>query len=219
MQTARMTLVRELNRRLPKRGRHLMALAAMGKRQLLVSGWWRSFREQRPVDRAGEPLPWLTYSFIDFVEPRIPADAVLFEYGMGNSTLWWSKRVAHVDTCEGHQGWYDRIVATMPPNVNAQRVDVESDAYPNAARLTGRQYDIVVIDGRRRVESAISAVETLTPRGVLVWDNSDRAKYQAGYDHLIERGFRRLDFTGLAPQIGRYACTSLFYRDGNCLGV
>jgi hypothetical protein len=62
-------------------------------------------------------------------------------------------------------------------------------------------------------------VEGLSSRGVIVWDNSDRERYQAGYDFLRGSGFRRLDFAGPGPVDFWPWCTSIFYRDHNCLQI
>ena len=81
------------------------------------------------------------------------------------------------------------------------------------------EFDCVVIDGRDRVNCARHALGALTAGGVIVWDNSDRDCYQEGFDFLRDHGFRRIDFWGLGPINAYPWCTSIFYRDGNCLGL
>src|SRR5688572_22901839 len=65
-------------------------------RVLREQGWLRSYRERRPVTQGGEPIPWYTYSAIDFLAERLPPDATVFEFGAGHSTLWYARRVARV---------------------------------------------------------------------------------------------------------------------------
>jgi hypothetical protein len=182
-------------------------------------GWTETVLSQIPQDRDGQPLPWFTYASIALLEQRTPASARVFEYGAGQSTLWWSSRVAHVVSVEHDRGWYDDLRAKVPGNVDLRYCDVGDDAYPRMLPSTGERFEIVVIDGRRRVECADSALSCLTDDGVVVWDNAEREEYQVGLDALVEQGMRRLDLVGLGP-INPYGwTTSVLYRDGNCLGL
>ncbi len=54
---------------------------------------------------------------------------------------------------------------------------------------------------------------------MVIWDNSDRSDYEEGYEFLLGQGFRRLDFYGLGPINVMASCTSVFYREQNCLGL
>jgi hypothetical protein len=56
-------------------------------------GWINTFNNKMPVDGNNNPLPWVTYSFIDFISERLTNSMDIFEYGSGNSTLWYSKKV------------------------------------------------------------------------------------------------------------------------------
>jgi hypothetical protein len=49
--------------------------------------------------------------------------------------------------------------------------------------------------------------------GFIVFDNSERWQYNAGYRALHGFGFRRIDFHGLGP-VGRHEwCTSMFAKN------
>ncbi|HAY39752.1 MAG TPA: FkbM family methyltransferase, partial [Desulfobacteraceae bacterium] len=80
-------------------------------------------------------------------------------------------------------------------------------------------FNIIVIDGRDRVNCAKNSLKALKGDGVIIWDNSEREYYQEGYSYLIQNGFRRLDFEGLGPIGIREWCTSIFYRDNNCFEI
>ncbi|MFA7473850.1 MAG: FkbM family methyltransferase, partial [Spirosomataceae bacterium] len=83
----------------------------------------------------------------------------------------------------------------------------------------GEKFNIVVVDGRNRVKCTLFAVNYLTPDGVIILDNSDRAHYLPAKEKLKKLGFRRLDFTGMTPIVGITTTTSVFYKDGNCLEI
>jgi predicted O-methyltransferase YrrM len=189
------------------------------KSYLQEEGWYRSFREQRAVDAAGRPLPWLTYSCIAFLIPRIQPEFQIFEYGSGNSTLWWSRRVRRVVSCEHDRDWFESMKPLLPANVEYICRPVDDGSYAAAIRERDQQFDIVVIDGSDREGCARHAVNGLSPGGVVIWDNSDRTEYAGGIDSLTHRGFRRLDFHGQGPVNPKGWCTSILYRPENCLNV
>ena len=195
----------------------LQLSSTSGLRQL---GWGLSRKLGVPVDQDGEPIPWYTYPSIRFLEPRIPTDAVVFEYGSGQSTLWWAKRTAKVVSVEHNREWADRLRRRLPDKAEVLFHDAQSDAYVQAANRYGGRYDIVVIDGRRRVKSVMNCLDGLSERGVIIWDNSEREYYRGGYEFLAENGFKPpLNFYGLGPINTEEWCTSVFYKGGNCLGI
>jgi tRNA A58 N-methylase Trm61 len=91
--------------------------------------------------------------------------------------------------------------------------------YANFIAGLGEKFDVISVDGRQRVSCVGRAVQYLREGGVLVFDNSYREKYRPALLALQELGFRRLDFVSLAPMCGVISETSIFYRDGNCLGL
>lgn len=63
---------------------------------LIQVGWFKSRKTGSPVGKDDEPIPWMTYPFIDFIEPRLNKNLIVFEFGSGNSTLFFSKRTGRV---------------------------------------------------------------------------------------------------------------------------
>ena len=187
---------------------------------LKEDGWFRSFREKAPVDAAGNPLPWITYPAIEFLTPRVNDGMSVFEYGCGASTLWWARRVKEVVSVDHDRLWYEKLALRVPSNVTLRHVPLGgADDYPRAVSEYRNRFHLVVLDGRERVLCAFHTTDSLTPDGVVVWDNSDRREYDEGYRFLLDRGFRRIQFTGYAPGCIDKTETSIFYRDGNCLGI
>ncbi len=81
---------------------------------LFDKGWFQSFRAKASVDRSGRPIPWMTYAFLDFLEPRLRGDFDVFEFGSGNSTHWWAARVRAVSSCEHDAEWFARVSEGVP---------------------------------------------------------------------------------------------------------
>ena len=61
---------------------------------LREAGWLKSVEKRMPVNRNGEPIPWFTISFNYYLDGRLKKEMSVFEYGSGNSTLYFSSRVA-----------------------------------------------------------------------------------------------------------------------------
>ena len=59
------------------------------------SGWFESVKQQRPVDRKKNPLPWYTYPAISYLSAKDVSALSVFEFGSGGSTLWWAARARH----------------------------------------------------------------------------------------------------------------------------
>lgn len=183
-------------------------------------GWFKSICEGLPVDAEGQALPWYTYSFIKFISERINGSMRVFEYGSGNSTLWWSKRVAGVIAVEHDQLWYDSVSKKIPKTVDYRYCKLDyGGEYCKVITSYTANFDCIIIDGRDRINCAKNALAALKQEGVLIWDNSDRDTYKEGYNFLLRNGFRRIDFWGVGPINACQWCTSIFYRDGNCLMI
>lgn len=187
---------------------------------LQEDGWFRSYREDLPVDRNGNPIPWLTYSAIEFLAKRIHSQMSIFEYGCGASTLWWSSRIREVISCEHDENWYQQVITKIPSNVTLYHIALENEeGYSKKVADFVQRFDIIIIDGRERVNCAINSLNALKDDGLIVWDNSDREEYEEGYQFLFSKGFRKIEFIGMVPSLNLKNETGIFYRDNNCLGI
>ena len=182
-------------------------------------GWLKSRIVGLPVDKNGYPLPWFTYSAIYFLEKKVNLNMKVFEYGSGNSTLWWSVRVTEVKACEHDIEWYNIMKNKIPPNVEYLFCELVDGGYAEVIKKYQKKFDIVVIDGRDRVNCIKNSLGALTNSGIVILDNSERDAYQEGIRFLKHNGFKCIDFKGLGP-INNYCwCTSIFYRNDNCFKI
>jgi len=202
----------------PKLFKQLISMGTSG--YLYEIGWIESFRKKLPVDKSGEPLPWVTYSFIDFIFDRLNKSMDVFEYGSGNSTLWYAKRVNSVTSIEHDKKWFEKIRKNIPKNVDLYyKKLVYGGEYSKFPKNLGRKFDIIVVDGRDRVNCINNSLDSLKNGGVIVLDDSERDSYKDGIKFLTERGFKKIDFWGISPGLFYKKCTTIFYRDNNCLGI
>ena len=198
----------------------LLELYFLRKFYLKQSGWLESRYLSQPVDQDKNPIPWLTYSSIHFLNQALSPKMSLFEYGSGNSTLWYSQRVRHIVSVEHDKSFFDLIESKIGllPNVDLSYAELPTE-YIESIKSTGQKFDVVVIDGRERVSCSRMAVDYLTDSGVIIWDNSERQRYQEGIEFLQKKGFRKIDFMGHGPIGHHQSCTSIFYRKDNCLEI
>ncbi len=198
----------------------LKALLSLRHSGYLVDiGWFNSFINKSPVDADNKPVPWVTYPFIDFITPRLNKKLKVFEYGAGNSTLFYAKYAGKVTTVEHNQSWYQKIKNELPENAEIILCEVESNEYEKAAANTDETYDLIIIDAEKRIECLKASVEQLTENGVLILDDSERKEYADAFSFMREKGFKNLDFWGISPGYFNRKCTTIFYKSNNCLGI
>ena len=185
-------------------------------------GWIRSFHSKQSVDAQGKPIPWFTYSTLHFLEQRLRKDFDVFEYGCGNSTIWFAQRISSIDAVEGDKNWFEKVQKQLPSNAKVVFQEVQEDENGNYAKAianTQKLYDIVIVDGRDRNNCIKNAQKYLKEIGVLILDNSDRPDYQEGISFMLEKGYKKIDFVGMTPIVALCSCTSVFYQENNCMGI
>lgn len=181
---------------------------------LREAGWFESHHLRRPVDAAMQPLPWYTYACTSFLEERLHRGLRVFEFGAGNSTLWYGERAGEVIAVERAARWASEVTAAGATVILRER----DDEFVAEIREHG-SFHVVAVDGHERPACARAALGSLTPDGVIVWDDSERDECRAVVPELEQGGFRELPFGGMRPIVPRFSRTSIFYRPGNCLGI
>ena len=181
----------------------------------LRTGHFRSSLKMAAVSRHGEPIPWYTYSSLDFLSARNYTGKTILEFGGGQSTLWWSARAKHVVTFEGKKDWYDRIAPGLPANVELHYIQKNTPSTDGAqvaqilSTKTSDRYDVIVIDGLNRSQMIDIACERLATDGIILCDNSEGYGFYEGFK---DKGLDRVDFFGNAPGVVLPHCTSLYFR-------
>jgi hypothetical protein len=187
---------------------------------LVEDGWFKSFYFKRSINKEGEPIPWYTYSFIKFIEPRLKKQFDAFEFGCGNSTLWYAQRIRSVKSVEHNIEWFNKMKDKIPLNaLLVHQTLFENGDYAREVLAENKNYHLIIIDGEDRNNCLVHAVSKLCMDGVIIYDNSDRSEYNFSYDLLAKSGFKRIDFKGLGPIVNVNSCTTVFYRQDNCLGI
>lgn len=199
----------------------LKQLILMNKSGYLYDiGWINSFKHQLPLDKNNNPLPWVTYSYIQFISDRLNKTMEIFEFGTGNSTLWYASRVKSVISVENDREWFNTIKESMPINVNINYVELLEDGeYSSFINKLDNKFDIIIVDGRDRVNCTKNAINAIKESGIIVLDDSERESYREGIEFLLNNDFKQIDFWGIAPGVFFNKCTSIFYKENNCIQI
>ncbi|HEX5258004.1 MAG TPA: hypothetical protein VFW35_04385 [Sphingomicrobium sp.] len=157
----------------------------------------------------GEPVPLMSYSFIEYVMGLDLSATDVLEIGGGQSTRFWAKRARKVDVIDHDVGWLKGDEIDQRPNVSV--IEIQADGYVSALSSSTRKYAMVVLDcGANRLECAKAAIHLLADDGMFVLDNSDWYPNTAAV--LREQDLIQVDFADFRPK-HQYRCTtSIFLR-------
>jgi hypothetical protein len=199
----------------------LKVLLSLGiKGYLAEKGWFEAFRTKSAIDQDGNPIAWVTYSFIDFIKERISKDLDIFEFGSGNSTIFYAGLAKSVYAVEHDKEWFKKSSRIKLPNVNMIYCELTPGGdYSKSAGTTGKKFHMIIVDGRDRVNCCKQALHSLTENGVVVLDDSERAEYADAHAFFKANGFKHLPFSGMAPGAIVSKCTSVFYKANNSLDI
>jgi hypothetical protein len=190
------------------------------KMYLYEIGWNQSVKTGLPVTKDNLPLPWVTYSFIDFIAERLNKEMNLFEWGAGNSTFWYAEKVKSIVSVENNVEWFHHIKKKLPTNATIYYQELKyGGEYGIFPKTLNRKFNIMIIDGRDRVNCMKNSLSCLSDDGVIVLDDSERINYREGDLFLKTKGFKVISFWGLAPGVFVNKCTSLYYRVNNTIGL
>ena len=161
-------------------------------------------------------LPWWPFSAIKYIEDKIENQQFkVFEWGSGASTVWLSRRVQSVLSIEHDEDWSKTVnselllrglinvsLYTIPPQVSRSpkvlsgKTGFENlDFYDYVESINDHgEFDLIVIDGRARVDCWIQASRHLNKGGLIVFDNYNRSRYK-----IDTTGFKVVYFSGLTP--------------------
>ena len=200
-----------------------LKMAFSSKSYLVLTGFVHSKVYDSLKNEKDEYLPWMNYSVISLLNERLTADLRLFEYGSGSSTLYFAERVAEIVTVEYDESWYNNVKQRSDhvENISVHFAPVDDD-YPRSIQRFGNDqpFDLVIVDGRKRVESAVFAISHLSEEGVVILDDTERPHYGSAFDEFHKAGFKQLTLKGLKPTGFGIDQTTIFYKSGNnCLGL
>lgn len=175
-----------------------------------------------PLDRRE---PWWPFTAIAGVRASLPPQAHVFEFGGGGSTLWLTDQGAHVTVAEHEPEWVEVLRTRLPPSATVLTAAPAATGTILSSDFTDRYFDdyvalvddvaeesldLVIIDGRARVDCGLRAMPKVKPSGLLLLDDSDRPRYSRLREALTD--WERTDYRGVKVNGGGIAQTSTWRR-------
>ena len=81
------------------------------------------------------------------------------------------------------------------------------------------KFDIIIVDGRDRVNCVKNSIDKLKENGIIILDDSERKEYNEAKEFLFYKGYKKIEFWGIAPGVFYNKCTTVFYKEHNCFGI
>lgn len=137
-----------------------------------------------------------------FLFNLLKSDMQVLEWGSGSSTKAIASRVDEVMSIEHDRNWFEKVLTELPDNVTywhiprnsieAKGHDGTFENYYDYIHWPSKRdwdYDLILVDGRARVECARAAVKLLKPGGsILIHDifNPDHKCDRPEYWEVLE---------------------------------
>lgn len=151
---------------------------------------------------------------VEQLEKLVVPGMRILEWGSGGSTVFYAERGADVICIEHDGSWVKLLKAELArrnlrARVNINQIDLTANYVDIVDELPGN-FDLVTVDGRRRVECVDKARNRVTPGGWLVLDDSDREAYLPAYEQLAD--WHKLVLKGPRPQTKVDPQTTMWQR-------
>lgn len=139
----------------------------------LIPGEWRY------VDDDGTFLPWYTGPCLDWLKTLDLKGKWVFEYGVGDSTLWFKNQGAKVWGVDSNMDW---------AITHGVRYATEKEHYTKCAHENKyfEMYNIIVIDGDFMDDCTWHALKSLKPGGFLIIDNFEQPSFECDWTKTKE---------------------------------
>jgi predicted O-methyltransferase YrrM len=145
--------------------------------------------------------PWMHPKEVELINKFLGKDKIMLEWGSGGSTIYFSKRVKKLYSIEHNKEYCNKLngltpkntnLYCIPPNKTIDIIDSDFSSYENYITKTNdfkEKFDVILIDGRARVECAKQSLKLIKENGVVLihdfW-NKSRLRYQVVLDFFKE---------------------------------
>lgn len=148
--------------------------------------------DRKTVKIGGRPL-WAagaSKTIENFIAARGGAARIL-EFGSGSSTIFLLSRGATVTTVEHHEGWAEAVQEVASARELGDRLTLLRRDRPYANVVDGfaegTRFDILLLDGRERIECLRRALPLVAPDGLVLLDDAQRDRYWPAFRLLADR--------------------------------
>ena len=149
--------------------------------------------------------PRLPIRLIRFLDKILNKDMVVFEYGCGLSSLYFSKRCNYLGV-ENNGYWFNKL-KTIDPSLNIFLLK-EKNLFINFIEKSKRP-DIIICDGAFR-NDCLRKAEKIIKQGYIILDDANRDEYDYFF---LDKKYSHFTFGGL--RMNSLNINSKGYFEGN----
>lgn len=131
--------------------------------------------------KTGLIFPWYTWPCLEWLDSLDLSGKRVFEYGIGDSTLWYRAKGAISDGVDSDFSWASKFGVSYAVNSDY----IQSAAIPKPGNFN--LFDIVVIDGMYRDQCTKYALRALKSGGYLIIDNYHQPSVEPNDWHLTDK--------------------------------
>ncbi|MBO6949153.1 MAG: hypothetical protein JJ855_14310 [Rhodospirillales bacterium] len=139
-----------------------------------VPAFWSAIKKRvfgkRPL------VPMISYRARREIAGLLTPETHMIEFGSGNSTPWFARRVQSLISVEDDPGWYEHVnrVLTSMQITNVDHTLRDEESYADVSGIADASLDFALVDGTDRAGCIKAVVPKLKPDGYLYLDNSDK---------------------------------------------
>jgi len=192
------------------------------------------------IDKGDKIVPWIPIKAKIWLDKTLKPDMILFEFGSGLSTLYFSTKVKKVISIEHNKKWYNLLKKELirkgidncecflkepelidTKNSRIAKIEYTSDLkeyqgfhfrryVESIDRYPNQFFDIVFIDGRVRIDCILHSINKIKIGGFLILDNSDEKRYALAQNILKSYKNFKIFDIGLLNPYSKYSKTSFW---------
>lgn len=147
------------------------------------------------LDTINAGYMWTSYPLHQFLHSLHLKNKNIVEFGSGGSTVFFLKRKAILTTIEHSKDWISKLKLKLGNQSQWQAHLVElinstddCTCHLNYTKevkfIEDESLDLVLVDGRHRVECIRAVKSKLKPGGHIILDDSDRTAYEESFEIL-----------------------------------
>jgi len=166
--------------------------------------------------------PWITPESVRLLENLLKKDDIFLEFGSGQSTQWFAKRVGQITSIESDAKWYQKVSLDLKNYQNFTYIfaDNQKDYLAIFDKIGSESIDICLVDGFYRLDCLLKVVDKIKKGGLLILDNAEtylpvKWKSLSFQDHYQGRGLdkRKVNLVQKKLSSWRMVSTSTVVQD------
>ena len=149
------------------------------------------------LDTVAAGFMWTSYPLHQFLHSLNLKGKNVLEFGSGGSTVFFLQRKANLVTFEHSEVWIEKLKPKLQTYdnlkinlVNYVRRETASNAHEQylhgLEEVRDNSLDLVLVDGRHRVECIRASIPKVKKNGYIILDDSDRPEYSEAFELLTE---------------------------------